>query len=150
MLEYFSSNSLFWIHQLQSLMIVVIMLTGFILRKNGKWHGPLMAITIVWDLLLVAQIQWNRHAIQGAIEGVMKVEGHASFIMNVHLFFALSTVLLYFFMLYSGFVMKFFNQQMKCKNKHKLMGMVVLVFRISTLITSFMIDGGKQLFQSFF
>jgi hypothetical protein len=52
------------IFQAQSILIVALLIYGVYHRKNRYRHVKIMKSAIIWDLLLVAQIELNRGAIQ--------------------------------------------------------------------------------------
>ena len=124
-----SSGAIF---QIQSSFIVGIFLFGFYHRKNRRLHIPSMAIAIVWDVLLVLQIELMR----GAIDKAMKVQVNSS-LLNFHVSIAVLTVLLYLFVGRTGYLLK--KNNIKPKRLHKVAGYLTIACRLSTYITSFFI-----------
>ena len=106
------------------------MIFGISLRKNRKRHVPIMALTILWDILLILQIELTRSAIDKA----SKVPTNAA-ILNIHVSFAITSVILYFVLIYTG--RKLLKGDKDIRSKHKLFGWSAFVFRTLTLLTSF-------------
>ena len=117
------------IFQTQSFIIVALMWYGFYHRKNRFKHIKTMEAVIIWDLLLVAQIELNRSAILKA----SKVVSNPA-ILNIHVTLAVSTVLLYGLIFYTGTKLK--NGDTNIRPKHKILGYTTLTVRMLTLITS--------------
>lgn len=118
------------IFQVQSFLILSLILIGVSLRKKRKAHVKTMISAIVWDILLVLQIELNRSAIMKASKAVEN-----SMILNIHVSLAVTTVLLYFCMLYTG--KKFLAGENEIRPLHKKLGWTTVAFRILTFITSF-------------
>jgi hypothetical protein len=119
--------------QLQSTLILVVFGFGIfaILRKKNRLiHAKTMAFGVFWDFVLILQIEFNRKAIEKALKAPSN-----PLILNVHIFFALTSVFLYFFMLYTG--LKILKGHRKYSKRHKLMGKITLAIRVLTYITSF-------------
>jgi len=91
-----------------------------------------MKTAIIWDLLLVAQIELTRSAI---LKASKVLENPA--ILNIHVSLAVSTVLLYAVVFYTGNNLRKGNE--KIRVYHKLIGSLTLTIRIATLITSFLV-----------
>jgi hypothetical protein len=89
----------------------------------------IMKAAIIWDLLLVAQIELNR----GAIMKASKVVSNPT-ILNIHVSLAVSSVLLYGIVYYTG--TKLSKGDEKVRKWHKGLGILTLTTRILTLITS--------------
>lgn len=92
-----------------------------------------MKAAIIWDLLLIVQIELSRSAIATASKAMANPA-----ILNIHISLALTTVLLYGVIFYTGHKLK--NGQESIRQKHKFLGLSALTFRILTFITSFMIE----------
>jgi hypothetical protein len=119
------------IFQIQSFSIVALLLYGVYHRKTKFKHMRIMKTAIIWDLLLVAQIELTR----GAIAKASKVISNPM-ILNIHVTLAVSTVLLYGLVWYLG--SKLSNGDESKRKWHKVVGAITLTVRISTLITSFL------------
>nr|MDH4467465.1 hypothetical protein [Bacteriovoracaceae bacterium] len=82
--------------QIQSTLIVILMTVGIYYRKNRKKHIPIMVWTMIWDVLLILQIELSR----GAIKKASRVEVNPM-ILNIHVSLALLTVIFYGAMIYT-------------------------------------------------
>lgn len=118
------------IFQIQSFLILSLLFVGVYFRKERSKHVKIMASAIVWDILLVLQIQLNRSAIQKAMNVVEN-----PMILTIHVSIAVLTVLFYFALIYTG--RKLLQGQSKIRPKHKLLGWSTIVLRSLTFITSF-------------
>ncbi len=116
--------------QVQSTVIVIIMFVGLYWRRNRKKHVPAMLTVIIWDILLVLQIELNRGAVAKAVKVVSN-----RMILNIHVGLALSTVLIYFAMLYTGG--KVLKNNLSYRKKHKWLGLLTVTLRLLTYMTSF-------------
>ncbi|MBD65761.1 MAG: hypothetical protein CME62_11175 [Halobacteriovoraceae bacterium] len=115
--------------QTQSFLVVGLLIYGVTKRKHKFLHMKIMKTAILWDLLLVAQIELTR----SAIEKASKVTSNAM-ILNIHVSLAISTVLLYFIVYYFG--NKLAKGDESVRKYHKPIGILTLTVRIATLITS--------------
>lgn len=118
------------IFQIQSFLILSLMTIGIYLRRKRSAHIKVMLTTIVWDILLVLQIELNRGAIIKASKAVTN-----AMMLNIHVSIAVLTVLFYFAMLYTG------RQILQGDNGfraiHKKLGWSTWTLRILTFATSF-------------
>lgn len=89
-----------------------------------------MSVAMIWDVLLILQIELSRSAIVKASGAV-----NNSTALNVHVAIAVSTVLLYLTMVYTG--RKMLAGQVQFRRKHRILGYSTLVMRILTFVTSF-------------
>jgi hypothetical protein len=119
-----------WLMQAQSLCIVLLMIVGIINRKRRNRHVKIMGAAIVWDVLLILQIELNRSAILKASKAMTN-----SSALNIHVTIAVSTVVLYGFMIHSG--RKILANQIEFKKRHRMLGWTTLTMRILTFLTSF-------------
>lgn len=124
------------IFQVQSILIVILMLYGVSLvigsNKNRWKHSRIMKAVIIWDILLILQIELTRGAIAKASKAM---DNHM--MLNIHVSLAISTVLLYVFAAYFG--NKVLNGDETYLKKHKLFGRITVILRLLTLITSFFV-----------
>jgi len=120
------------IFQIQSVCIFILLSIGIYKRKERKWHIPLMASAIVWDILLILQIELNRSAVMKASKAMEN-----PMLLNIHVALALSSVFGYLFLLFSGRELKIFN--MRFKKHHKWVGISTYILRFLTLVTSFFV-----------
>ena len=125
------------IFQAQSILIVILMLYAVSLvfgkNKNRYKHSKLMKLVIFWDIILILQIELNR----GAIAKASKYTEN-EMLLNIHVSLALATVLLYFVTALIG--KKVMDEKREdLIGKHRLIGRITVLLRLSTLITSFFI-----------
>ena len=128
-----SSTVLF---QIQSIIIFSSMTIGIYFRKKPAIHMRIMSVAIIWDILLVAQIEITRAAILKASKVLTN-----PLLLNIHVTLAVTCVLLYFFMIYSGRKISLGDRHLK-KRLHFL-GIITYIIRLVTLITSFCITSMK-------
>ena len=119
-----------WLMQGQSLGIVLLMLAGISVRRNRKQHIKIMSTAMIWDIILILQIELSRSAILKASKAMTN-----PLILNIHISIAVSTVILYGFMVYTG--RKLLNGENDIRPRHKALGWTTLSMRILTFITSF-------------
>lgn len=106
------------------------MIFGISKRKNRKIHVPTMISVIVWDVVLILQIEFTRKAVEKAAKALTN-----PWILNVHVTFALSSVIFYFLLLYSG--RKLLNGENQFRLRHRIFGWSAFTLRTLSLITSF-------------
>lgn len=123
--------------QIQSLAIVVLMLVGIYFRRQKKRHIKIMSLAMIWDVILILQIELSRSAILKASQAVKN-----TLLLNIHVSIAVSTVILYAFMVYTG--RKLLNGDIKIRPRHKMLGWTTLFLRILTFITSFWAVAPKE------
>ena len=116
--------------QLQSFCIVLLMIFGVVVRKRRSLHVKTMAVTMIWDVLLILQIELSRSAILKASNAVSN-----ALALNVHVSIAVSTVVLYGFMVHSG--RKMLRGDSTLRTRHRILGWTTLSMRILTFVTSF-------------
>lgn len=118
------------IFQAQSALILALMFYGASVARQRLKHVRIMGTAIIWDLLLILQIELTRSAIDKAMKIVENPMA-----LKIHLFFAITTVLLYGVMIFTG--RKVYKGQNQLRSFHKSMGITTLVFRVMTFATSF-------------
>lgn len=119
------------IFQIQSFLILCVMIYGVTkARRDRRLHMKIMLGAILWDILLILQIELSRQAVATA----MKVMDNPM-MLKIHLFFAIGSVLLYTVMIYSG--RRVYKGDHAFRAKHKALGLTTLVFRTMTLLTSY-------------
>lgn len=118
------------VFQVQSFLIYALMIFGITKRKQRKVHVPTMIAVILWDIILVLQIELNRGAVEKASKAMIN-----PLILNIHVSLAVSCVIFYCLLIYSG--RKLLKGENKFRNRHKLFGWTALILRTLTLITSF-------------
>lgn len=119
------------IFQIQSFFIVSLMTFGLIKKSQKMLHAKVMTTAIVWDIILVLQIELTRGAILKAAQMLTN-----PWILNLHVALALTTVLLSLFLLFSGNQLKKGN--LTLKNKHRIIGITTYILRLATFGTSFL------------
>ena len=118
------------IFQIQSFLILSTMTLGVYLRKKRSVHIKLMATAIIWDILLILQIELTRSAIIKASKAMTN-----TMMLNVHVSLAVLTVLFYLAMIYTG--RKFLKGDNSLRPLHKKLGWTTWCLRILTFATSF-------------
>jgi len=88
------------------------------------------SVAIIWDILLILQIELTRGAIVKASKAVTN-----EMMLNIHVSIAVSTVILYLLMIYTG--RKLIKGDQSIRPRHKALGWTTLVMRTLTFITSF-------------
>lgn len=127
------------VFQIQSILIVALMVYGVLnAKKNRLVHRKIMIAAMIWDLILILQIELTRSAIAKAASVLDKPH---QMLFYIHLFFAISTVLLYPLAAYSG--QQLIKNNSSLSAKHKNIGRVILFFRISTLFTSYFVVAAR-------
>jgi hypothetical protein len=119
-----------WLMQFQSFSILLLMSAGIIVRRRRQLHVKIMSTAMVWDVILILQIELSRSAILKATHAVTN-----PLILNIHISIAVSTVVLYGFMIYTG--RKLLSGQNQIRPRHKFLGWTTFTMRILTFITSF-------------
>ena len=121
------------IFQTQSFIILCLLFFGawvILKKKNRDLHVKTMLFAIVWDIVLVLQIELSR----GAIEKASKVTSNTN-ILNIHVSLAVSAVVLYVLMILTG--KKVLKGNRDILGLHKKLGLLTLLMRTLTFITSF-------------
>ena len=89
-----------------------------------------MATAISWDIILILQIELSRGAIAKAGKAVINPT-----ILTVHIALAVSSVLLYMGLIFTG--RKMLNKDYSFHGAHKIMGKLAIITRTLTYITSY-------------
>ncbi len=118
--------------QIQSTIIVLLMVIGIMLRSDKSKHVPMMSLVIAWDILLVLQIELTRSAIAKASQVTTN-----PMILNIHVTLATTTIVFYLFMIYYG--RKLLKGDLSIKTIHRRMGLATFVLRMATYITSYFV-----------
>ncbi|MBT3982634.1 MAG: hypothetical protein HOE90_14845 [Bacteriovoracaceae bacterium] len=116
--------------QIQSLCILLLIYFGIFCRRTPSIHVKLMSWAIVWDIVLILEIELSRGAIAKASKAVTN-----PVILNIHVSCAVITVLLYFAMIFFG--RKLLKGDKSVLKKHKILGWTTTVMRSLTFFTSF-------------
>lgn len=118
------------VFQIQSILIYSLMVFGITQRKSRKIHVPTMATVLIWDVILILQIELSRGAVEKASQAVVN-----SMILNIHVAFAVSSVVCYVLLVITGRKLLAGNNQIRAK--HRIFGWTAFVLRTLTLATSF-------------
>lgn len=119
------------IFQVQSLLILTLMIFGASrAKKNLPQHIKMMSAAMIWDLLLILQIELSRDAVARAMN-----VGETPTLLKIHLFFAIGSVLLYGIMVTSGRLV--LKGKHSWRARHRALGLTTLAFRTLTLLTSY-------------
>jgi len=118
------------VFQIQSICVYALMVFGITKRKKRKIHVPTMISVVVWDIILILQIELGRGAVEKASKALIN-----PWILNVHVSFAISCVIFYFLLIFTG--RKLLNGQNEYRLRHRLFGWSAFILRTLTLITSF-------------
>lgn len=121
------------IFQVQSSLILALLYFGVFKKSNRLLHAKIMKISIAWDILLVLQIELTRHAIAKAVR-----PNENSALLNFHILIAVTVVILYVFLFILG--QQLLKNNFKNKKRHKVLGILALLLRTSTYITSYLIQ----------
>ncbi|WP_408099065.1 hypothetical protein ACJVC5_09125 [Peredibacter sp. HCB2-198] len=119
-----------WLMQTQSLCIVMLMIAGIVVRRKRQLHVKIMSLAMIWDVLLILQIELSRSAILKASKAVSN-----PMMLNIHVAIAVTTVVLYGFMVYTGRAL--LSGQSQIRSKHRILGYSTFLMRVLTFITSF-------------
>lgn len=112
--------------------IVLLMIyTGFLLRRKRKIHIPLMVSSFTLDLLSILYLELNRNVIFKAYEEVSRG------IMQIHLFFAVTTLIGYGIAIYTGRKLAKGTISDAVRTLHRTNAFCFLTARTAVFVTSF-------------
>lgn len=120
------------IFQIQSTIILALIYIGLYYRPFPNRHVKIMSIAIAWDLLLVLQIELTRGAIAKAGKALSN-----PLLLNFHVGIAVSTVILYFALIYTG--RRMLKKDYEVQKLHKFFGYTAVTFRTITYVTSYLV-----------
>jgi hydrogenase/urease accessory protein HupE len=120
------------IFQIESLIVFSLLTFGIFKRRQRNLHVKTMYTAIVWDILLILQIELNRGAILKASKALEN-----PFLLNFHVAIALLSVVGYCFLMYSG--RKILNNDTSIRPWHKKIGFSTYILRLAVLITSYFV-----------
>jgi hypothetical protein len=118
------------VFQIQSILIYLLMIFGISKRKVRKTHVPVMSAVLIWDVILILQIELSRGAVEKASKAVTN-----PMLLNIHVSFAVSSVIFYVLLVYTG--RKLLKGDGSMRPRHRLFGWTAFALRTLTLITSF-------------
>jgi uncharacterized membrane protein YozB (DUF420 family) len=118
-------------NQVQSILILTLMVIGvfFARQKKRDLHIKTMSAAMIWDLLLVLQVEFGRSAIANA----MKIQTNHP-LLTIHILLALSSLVFYVLMVRSG--RHVLQNKTEYFPLHRKLGLVTLTLRALTLGTS--------------
>ncbi len=119
-----------WLMQGQSVSILLLMIFGIMKHRKRSLHVKIMSTAIIWDIILILQVELSRSAVLKASKALSN-----PMILNVHVALAVSSVLLYGVMVYTG--RKVLNGQNQLLKPHRLLCYTTFTMRVLTFITSF-------------
>lgn len=119
-----------WLMQAQSFCIVLLMIVGIAYRRRRDKHVKIMSAAMIWDVILILQIELSRSAILKASKALTNTT-----LLNIHVAIAVTTVILYGFMVYTGRAL--LNGRNEFRQRHKYLGYMTFSLRVLTFITSF-------------
>lgn len=106
------------------------MLVGIYFHKKRQLHVKIMSTAMIWDVILILQVELSRSAIIKASKALSN-----SSALNIHVSIAVSTVILYVFMVLTG--RRVLRGEGHLLKRHRLLGYGTFAMRVLTLITSF-------------
>lgn len=118
------------VFQIQSILIYSMMVFGILKRKNRKIHVPTMTAVLIWDVILILQIELSRGAVEKASKAIVN-----PMILNIHVSFAVLSVVFYILLVITGRKLLAGDNQIRAR--HRLFGWSAFALRTLTLITSF-------------
>ncbi len=118
------------VFQIQSILIYSLMIFGITKRKNRKVHVPVMSAVLIWDVILILQIELGRGAVEKASKAVIN-----PMLLNIHVTFAVLSVVFYVLLVFTGRALLKGNAL--ARPRHRLFGWTAFTLRSLTLITSF-------------
>jgi len=121
------------IFKIESFIILSLFFYGLSIRKQKLKHIKVMVSAIVWDILLVLQIELSRSAIKQTFN-----PNKNSTLLNIHISIAVTTLFLHFFMLYSGNKLRKGN--LKNKSLHVKLGLLDVFLRTLNFATSLFVN----------
>ena len=126
-------NSVLIFFQIQSTIILCLMIYGIYHRHHRSKHVKTMITSIVWDFILVLQIELNLDTLTKAATKA----GTSSIMINTHIFLAVATMVGYLILLFLG--RKLLKGAEQWRKLHRNVGIATFVLRIWVAITSIMI-----------
>lgn len=119
-----------WSMQIQSFLILVLMFWGVSQHRHRMRHVRTMSLVMLWDVILILQIELSRQAILKASHALQN-----PWMLNVHVSIAVSTVLCYVAMIITG--RRLLRGDNEIRTTHRWFGRTTLCLRLLTFITSF-------------
>lgn len=120
-----------WLMQTQSFLIVALMIYGITQHKTRLKHVKIMSAAMIWDVILILQIELSRSAILKASKAMSN-----PMLLNIHVSIAVTTVLFYIAMVFTG--RKVLAGDQSVLKRHRLLGRITMALRVLTFATSFL------------
>jgi uncharacterized membrane protein YozB (DUF420 family) len=120
-----------WLMQTQSFLIVALMIYGITQHKTRLKHVKIMSTAMIWDVILILQIELSRSAILKASKAMSN-----PMFLNIHVSIAVTTVLFYIAMVFTG--RKVLAGDQSILKRHRLLGRITMALRVLTFATSFL------------
>jgi hypothetical protein len=114
----------------------MMMVLGIYWRRNRIRHVRTMSVAMIWDVILILQIELSRSAILKASKAL-----NNPIALNVHVSIAVTTVILYGIMIYTG--RKLLRGE-PIRKTHRTLGYVTFFMRVLTFATSFLAVAPKE------
>ena len=116
----------------------LLLVAGYLRRRDRRLHVRLMVSGIVLDILLVLYLQVTRSAIQSALAFSLKI------LQQVHIGFSTVALLLYFPVLYLGVRLVRGEKTPGLRERHMRVALAALAFRTLGFIFMFSMWGGAK------
>lgn len=126
-----------WLMQTQSFFILALMIFGITQAKKRSLHVKIMSTAMIWDIILILQIELSRSAILKASKAMSN-----PMLLNIHVSIAVTTVIFYIFMVLTG--RKVLAGQNHLMKRHRALGYTTTILRALTFATSFLAVSGAQ------
>jgi hypothetical protein len=116
--------------QVQSFLILALMGWGISQYRRRDRHVRAMATAMIWDVILILQIELSRSAILKASNAPTN-----PMLLNIHVSIAVTTVLLYVGMVLTG--RRVLAGDASLIKRHRRLGWTTFAMRVLTFVTSF-------------
>jgi uncharacterized membrane protein YozB (DUF420 family) len=123
--------------QIQSFLIVALMVWGITQHRQRLRHVRIMASAMIWDVILILQIELSRGAILKASQAPTN-----PLMLNIHVSIAVTTVLFYIAMVLTG--RRLLRGETALYNRHRKLGYATFALRVLTFATSFLAVAPKD------
>ncbi len=123
--------------QTQSFLILALMAWGISQHAKRQRHVRIMASAMIWDVILILQIELSRGAILKASQAPTN-----PLLLNIHVGIAVTTVLFYVAMVLTG--RRLMRGETALYNRHRRLGYTTFALRVLTFATSFLAVAPKD------
>jgi uncharacterized membrane protein YozB (DUF420 family) len=110
--------------------VLVLIFSGLAVRRRRRAHIPVMLSAFVLDMASVVWLQVQRRAVQTAVNEMTPI-------LAVHVGLAVGTILLYLFMIATGWRLAARDAG---RGAHRAGAVLFLACRVGTWATSFFVD----------